>query len=116
MSSNPGERVLVMKAVLLPMDRETERQISRSFMESPSVRRDQMDVVKLFPRPCFFLLRWQEETTHLQNQATSLLQKEQHLLRLAGWKQMAPRGKAVALPWNMGQIQTLELVKEMESL
>lgn len=55
MSGNPGERVFVMKAVLLAMVRETERQISRSFMESPSVKRDQMDVVKLFPRPCFFL-------------------------------------------------------------
>lgn len=46
----------------------------------------------------------------------SVLQKEQHPLRLAEWKQMAPRGKAVALPGNMGQIQMLELVKEMESL
>lgn len=52
-SSNPGQGVLVMKAMLLAVDRETERKISRSFVGSPSVRRDQVDVVKLSPASFF---------------------------------------------------------------
>lgn len=42
-----------------------------------------MHVVKLSPGPCLFFLRWQEETTHLHNQAC-VCGRERHLRRERG--------------------------------
>lgn len=74
-----------------------------------------MDVVKLSPGPCLFFLRWQEETTHLHNQALSLLQRVASFER-AGWEQVAPRGKAVALAGSYGTNHMLEWARGVDSL
>lgn len=71
-------------------DRETERKITRGFVESLMVRRDKIDEVKLSPSH-FFFLRWQEKTT-------------------AGTE-----GEGGGPAGSVGQTRRLELVRERES-
>lgn len=69
-------------------------------MESPSARRHQTDVVKLFPRPCFFLLRWQEETTHLQNHVSAT--ERAASFEISGVEADGSKGQGSGPAWEYG--------------